>query len=235
MPASLTPEDSIDPRAGVDQSILDKLDSLKSELEQLLAVHPFRQDFQAIWLLRDQLSKVQRVASGQAKRHAEERSKQRRAAEADESRKQLERQALQESQRLAAENQRIDAERRAAAAEMIVKHSLILCRECRRGRLQMECADCSGTGEGLPRYVSTSAPAVCADMRSTCALCGGTGVFMGRTKTLVTTCATCSGKGEVDVECSKCNGTQILSASGTRFSVTGSMRDLIISHLVWLR
>lgn len=215
----------------VDQSLLQAIQARQLELDALLAVPPFRQDFQKIWIVRDEIATLKRTVREQARQYAEEQTEKRLAAEAERAREEAEREVVQERQRLASERERVAKEEHDTARALIDANSLVLCGACLDGEVEIECPDCAGTGQGAPRLVDSSVPAVCSDWRATCSFCGGTGVVMARTRKLVNTCAKCEGRGEVTVPCDKCQGDVIISGNGQPFRVPDDNMTLVLSIL----
>jgi DnaJ-class molecular chaperone len=216
---------------GVDENFSREIQVHQLELEALLRMHPSRQDFEKIWVVRDRIAGLTKAVNEKAASRAREQQRIRLAAQAQKEREDAEHHAMQEQDRLRVEKLRLAEKRRRAASALITSKLLSACTDCDDGKVKVECTACAGTGQGAPRLTESTVTAVCSDRRATCAHCGGTGVMQAKARALTTSCAKCNGDREVVVPCYLCQGSRVVSFGTKPFSVPEDIQDLVLSIL----
>ena len=221
----------VEGRPRVDESIIRRLRELHLQLTPLEHVRPNEQDFEAIWIIRSEISELEATASAQAKLHDDH--KERRELAEKEARENAEKEASEalKKRQLSESALRAHEQRRSDAKRLIEHESLLLCRQCEYGTVEVECPTCKGFGVGDPRFVDEAVTAVCSNRRSTCRICGGTGVFTTARQKLVHECEQCGGAGDARVTCPVCLGGRIVDRSGTAIEPPPELNDLVIELL----
>jgi hypothetical protein len=220
-----------DGRPGVDESIIRALRDLYSRLAPLEAVRAHQQDFEAIWIIRSEIGKLEAKAGEQAKRFEEEvKQRERKEQEASDKadREAIDAQSRQDTLDAAL---RAQEKRNSEAWRLIEQECLILCSHCMRGVVEIECPTCRGLGYGDPRIIDESVPAVCSNLLPTCSICAGTGVFTALRKKTVRECSQCSGTGDAKVSCPSCRGGQIVNLLGEPITPPPEFSSLVLTLL----
>jgi hypothetical protein len=220
-----------DGRPGVDESLVRALRELFSRLVPLEAIPAHRQDFEAIWIIRSEIGRLEAQAAAQAKRFDEQ--VQQKVRQGQEAREKAERAAIEaQKRRDLAEAALRDQERRSSEARSLIsRESLLLCSECERGLVEIECPTCQGLGYGDPRFVDEAVTAVCSNLLSTCSICAGTGVFTALRKKIVRECSQCNGIGDAKVTCPTCLGKQIVNLLGEPIEPPQEISSLVLALL----